>query len=401
MIGRRAVLALLAAALAVVAAGAGWWWLERGPPLPDRLVLQPAKFADLPGWDADHQAEAVSALLRSCAVLQREPVERDLGLAGVVGDWRPICAAAATLAPGDDAAARAFFQEFFQPLAAANLARPDGLFTGYFEVSLNGSRTAGGRYTVPLYRPPPDLVMVDLGLFRDDWHGSRIAGRVVGGQLKPYETRAEIDRGALKGKGLELLWVDDAVDAFFLDIQGSGRVRLEDGSTVQVGYVAQNGRPYVPIGRKLVERGALQPGAVSMQAIRQWLATNPGDANAVMEENPSYVFFRELKGDGPLGAEGVVLTPGRTLAVDPHFIPYGVPLWLDTTRPEMPGQPGAPLQRLMLAQDTGGAIRGPVRGDVFWGFGADAGEIAGRMKQRGHWWLLLPKPAAARLLPSQ
>ena len=401
MMGRRRILALLAAALAVVAAAASWWWLRRAPMLPDRLVLRPAVFSALPGWAGDHVAEAMPALQRTCAAVQREPAERDLGLAGLAGDWRPICAAAAAVAAGDDTATRAFFEQFFQPLAADNLARPDGLFTGYFEVSLNGSRSAGGRYTVPLYRRPPDLVMVDLGLFRDDWRGSRIAGRVVDGQLKPYESRAEIDRGALKGKGLELLWVDDAVDAFFLDIQGSGRVRLEDGSTVQVGYVGQNGRPYVPIGRKLVERGALQPGAVSMQSIRQWLADNPGDASAVMEENPSYVFFRELKGEGPLGAEGVVLTPGRTLAVDPHFIPYGVPLWLDTTRPAAPGQPEAALQRLMLAQDTGGAIRGPVRGDVFWGFGPEAGEIAGRMKQRGHWWLLLPKPAAARILPAR
>jgi membrane-bound lytic murein transglycosylase A len=400
MTRQRAVLALLAVAVVVIAATASWWWWRRAPPLPDRLALQPAAFTDLPGWNTDHVAEALPALLRSCAVLMRDPAERDLGLAGLAGDWRPICAAAASLAPADDAAVRTFFERYFQPVAAANQARPDGLFTGYFEVSLNGSRTAGGRYDVPLYRRPPDLVMVDLGLFRDDLRGNRIAGRVTDGQLKPYESRAEIDRGALKGKGLELLWVDDPIDAFFLDIQGSGRVRLEDGSTVQVGYAGQNGHPYIPIGRKLAERGALQPGAVSMQSIRQWLAANPAEAGKVMEENPSYVFFREIKGDGPLGAEGVVLTPGRTLAVDPRFIPYGVPLWLATTLPGASGQPETALQRLMVAQDTGGAIRGPVRGDVFWGFGAEAAETAGGMKQRGQWWLLLPKAAAARVLPS-
>ncbi|HUN50022.1 MAG TPA: MltA domain-containing protein [Candidatus Sulfotelmatobacter sp.] len=392
----RAALAAGAVALMAVAAGLVWWWQHR-PPLPDRLVLQAASFAELPGWEADHLADAVPALLRSCAPLKREPPERDLGLAGLAGDWRPICAAAAALAPGDDAAARHFFEQYFQPVAARNQARPNGLFTGYFEVSLNGSRTPGGRYTVPLYRRPPDLVMVDLGLFRDDLHGARIAGRVVDGQLKPYETRAEIDQGALSGKGLELFWVDDPIDAFFVDIQGSGRVRLEDGSTVEIGYVAQNGYPYVPIGRKLVERGALDAKAVSMQSIRQWLLAHPAEARRVMEENPSYVFFREIKGGQAIGAEGVALTPGRSLAVDHRYIPYGVPLWLDTT---LPGAAGAPLRRLMLAQDTGGAIRGPVRGDVFWGFGPEAAETAGHMKQPGRWWLLLPKPAAARVLPA-
>jgi membrane-bound lytic murein transglycosylase A len=398
MTGRYAAGGILAiVVLAAVAAGV-WWWRQPAPTVSDRLALQPAAFADLPGWSEDRMAEALPALKRSCVHLQRAPAEKDLGLAGRVADWLPICTAAAALAPDDDAAVRAFIERFFQPLAAANQDRPQGLFTGYFEILLHGSRQPGGRNTVPLYRRPPDLVMADLGLFRDDLKGTRIAGRVVEGQLKPYETRAEIDRGALKGKGLELFWVDDPIDAFFLEIQGSGRVKLDDGSMAMVGYAAQNGHPYVPIGRKLLERGALERGSVSMQAIRRWLAANPAEAPAVMEENPSVVFFHEIKGEGPLGAEGVVLTPGRSLAVDHRFIPYDVPLWLDTTEPGTTDQAARPFRRLMLAQDTGGAIRGPVRGDVFWGFGPEAAEAAGHMKQSGRWWLLLPKPAAGRLL---
>ena len=224
--------------------------------------------------------------------------------------------------------------------------------------------------------------MVELGLFRPAWRGERIAGRVVDGRLKPYDGRAEIERGALDRYHLAFLWVDDPVAAFFLQIQGSGRVRLPDGSIVRVGYDGQNGQPYVAIGKLLVERGVLAKEAVSMQAIRAWITAHPEAGKALMAENPSYVFFREVTGDGPIGSEGVVLTPGRSLAVDRSFVPLGVPVFLDA---------GPGLQRLMVAQDTGGAIRGPVRGDVFWGAGAEAETRAGAMRARGVYYLLLPK----------
>jgi membrane-bound lytic murein transglycosylase A len=317
-------------------------------------------------------------------LLAKQPPSAPLGngAAGTIGDWQPICAAAALLDAGDGAAARGFFEAWFRPWRAGNNGNKEGLFTGYYEAELKGARSPGEGYATPLLRRPPDLVMVELGLFRPAWRGERIAGRVVDGRLKPYESRADIEKGALDRYRLAFLWVDDPVDAFFLQIQGSGRVQLADGSLVRVGYDGQNGQPYVAIGRLLVDRGFMTKDEASMQAIRAWIKTHPAEGKALMAENPSYVFFREIRGDGPIGAEGVVLTPGRSLAVDRDFVPLGVPVFVDA---------GDGLRRLMVAQDTGGAIRGPVRGDLFWGAGADAEARAGTLKARGSYYLLLPK----------
>jgi membrane-bound lytic murein transglycosylase A len=372
------------------------------PPPADRLVLKPARFADLPGWAADDHEAALAAFRRSCSRLDRLPDDRALdgfAFAGTGADWRPVCAAAAAVAGRDGA--RAFFEAHFLPVAAFNNDRAEGLFTGYFEPTLRGSRRPGGSYSIPLYRRPGDLVTVDLGLFRDSLKGQRIAGRVVEGSLRPYADRTAIERGALQGRGLELVWVDDAVDAFFLQVQGSGRVELDDGGVMRVGYAAQNGHPYTAIGRVLIERGALAREQVSMQTIRDWLAANPAEAGALMQANASYVFFRELDGEGPLGAQGVALTAGRSLAVDRAFLPLGLPIHVAASRPAAePGGADVALNRLLVAQDTGGAIKGPVRGDVFWGPGREAAEIAGRMKHAGRYWLLLPRAVAARLSPS-
>jgi membrane-bound lytic murein transglycosylase A len=374
--------------------------LIRIEPEEDRLVLEPARFEDLRGWGEDAVAEALPALLRSCERISNRPDGAEMGgagFAGTAGDWKPVCAAAARVPAGDSAAVRAFFEAHLTPAAVTNNGRDLGLFTGYYEPLLHGSRKRGGKYTVPLYLRPPELVMVDLGDFREELRGQRIAGKVVGGNLEPYPGRREIDEGALSGRRLELVWVDDPVDAFFLHIQGSGRVRLAEGGEMRVGYAAQNGHPYRAIGRDLIERGALRREEVSMQTIRQWLEANPEQAAEVMQKNASYVFFQEIEGEGPLGAEGVPLTPGRSLAVDRKFLPLGVPLWLAASLPPAAeGQPGRKLRRLMVAQDTGGAIRGPVRGDVFWGHGEEAAEIAGKMRHRGRLWVLLPKALASR-----
>jgi membrane-bound lytic murein transglycosylase A len=345
------------------------------------------QFADLPDWQQDDAAPALAALRRSCAplLLSKQPASAPLGngVAGTIGDWQPICAVvASTEADVGAAAARTFFETWFRPWRAGNNGESEGLFTGYYEPELRGARSAGGTYTTPLLHRPSDLVMVELGLFRPAWRGERIAGRVVEGRLKPYESRAEIEKGALDRQHLGFLWVDDPVDVFFLQIQGSGRIRLEDGTLLRVGYDGQNGHPYVPIGRLLVERSALPKDGVSMQAIRAWIKAHPDEGKALMDENPSYVFFREMKGEGPVGAQGVVLTAGRSLAVDREFVPLGVPIYLDA---------GDDLRRLVIAQDTGGAIRGPVRGDLFWGAGAEAEARAGTMKARGRYYLLLPK----------
>ena len=293
--------------------------------------------------------------------------------------------------------ARAFFESRFSAYEARNRANAQGLFTGYFEPELRGALRADASHAVPLYRRPPDLVTADLGLFRPELAGERIAGRVSGGALKPYAARAEIDAGALAGRGLELAWVDDPVDAFFLHIQGSGRLVFADGTTRRVAHAASNGQAYFPIGRTLVARGALLPEEVSMPAIRTWLDANPARAPALMRENRSYVFFRWLDEgpapEGPVGAQGVVLSAGRSLAVDRRFVPLTAPIWLATGAPDPadPARDGRPLRRLMVAQDTGSAIRGPVRGDVYWGTGAAAGAVAGHMRHEGRYWLLLPR----------
>jgi membrane-bound lytic murein transglycosylase A len=373
---------------------------ETTPP-PPHLVLTPARFADLPGWSADRQGEGLVALQRSCTrILTLEDTQTvgPTGYARPVAAWRGACEQALRLDANDHAAIRAFFEQNFVPFAASDNDRGDGLFTGYYEPELRGSRAPDARYKVPLHGRPADLVTVDLALFKPEWKGQRITGRLDNGTLKPYPTRAEIEAGALRNAKSEIVWVDSAVDAFFLQVQGSGRIMFEDGSVVRVGYAAQNGHPYVAIGRELIARGVLTRENVSMQSIRAWLAANPADAAGVMNLNPSYVFFRTLNGDGPLGSEGVVLTPGRSLAVDRAFLSMSLPIWLDA---EDPLDPASRLQRLVVAQDTGGAIRGPVRGDVFWGHGADAAERAGRMRSAGRYWILLPRPDATTVAGTQ
>lgn len=375
------------------------------PPPEPELALEPASFGDLPGWEEDALAEALPALLASCRVFTRrgagEPVGPD-GLAGTAGDWREPCAAAARLRGAGAAAVRAFFESRFRPWAVSDRGEREGLFTGYYEPSLRGSRRRHGPYQTPLHARPRDLVEVDLGEFREDLEGRRIAGRIEGTRLRPYPDREAIAAGALAGRGLELVWVDDPVDAFFLQVQGSGRVVMEDGTELRLGYAAQSGHPYTAIGRELVDRGEMTLEEVSLQSIRRWLEAHPEEAAEVMAVNASYVFFRRLEGPGPLGSLGVPLTPGRSLAVDRRFLPLGAPLWLDALVPHVPEGAEAPagdrrLQRLVVAQDTGGAIRGPVRGDLFWGPGDRAEVVAGHMKHPGRLWLLLPREVEVEL----
>jgi membrane-bound lytic murein transglycosylase A len=302
---------------------------------------------------------------------------------------------------GDEAGLRSLLAELFTPFVIANNAEREGLFTGYYEPELRGARRRKPPYVHPLYLAPRDPQVVDLGEFKSDLAGRKITGFVRGGRFRPYWDRREIEGGAIRGKGLEFLWVDDPVALFFLQIQGSGRVVLPDGGVVRVGYASQNGHDYTAIGKVLIEMGELEREKVSLQTIRGWLAANPSRAGEVMAKNRSYVFFRVLPG-APVGSSGVELTPGRSLAIDPKFLPYGLPLWLDTTWPpaseeeaaaRAAGEAAKPLRRLVVGQDSGGAIRGPVRGDLFWGAGEAAEEAAGRMKERGRLWLLWPKAA--------
>lgn len=392
---------------------AGWLGAPKGagaPALPDAEAIAvygpPVEVASLPGWTGDDVSEALPALLRSCDRLLAQPADRPLKpveLGGTPGDWRPLCGALRGLGDGAgeeevravierEAVAVPLSRTDLEAAGGAGWVRRIGLFTGYFEPLLHGSRRRSERYGVPLYTQPSDLVMVDLGRFRDDLRGRRVAGRVRGGSLEPYDGREAIVSGSLGGRGLELVWVDDAIDAFFLHIQGSGRVELDDGSVFRVGYAAQNGHPYHAIGRTLVDWGELTLDEVSLQSIDAWLRAHADRAGEVMATNDSYVFFRQIRGEGPIGAQGVALTPERSLAVDRQHVPLGVPVWLDAMTPAAAAEaPDERRQWLLVAQDTGGAIRGSVRGDVFWGAGERARAIAGRMAHRGRYWVLVPR----------
>ncbi len=354
-------------------------------------ILKPVFFADLPGWTGDRHAEALSALLRSCTKPIRYPTQAKGGTErfGRAEDWRSVCREAAGIPVGDDAAARTFFERRFRPFQALGEDGEAGLITGYYEPELAGARRRSDAYQVPLYTRPGDLVTVNLSEFGSGLGDERLAGRVENGRLRPYHSRARIVDGALAGEGTEIVWVADPIAAFFLQIQGSGRIRLPDGEIVRLGYAATNGRPYTAIGRVLVAEGALAREEVSLQSIRAWLHANPDQQRRVMDRNESYVFFREVPGEGPIGTHGVPLTPGRSLAVDFRLMPLGVPLWIDTVDPL---DIGRPLRRLVVAQDTGGAIRGAVRGDLFWGAGQEAEERAGRMRSPGRYYVLLPVP---------
>ena len=359
------------------------------------MTLQAVPFEKLPDWRSDQLHQALPALRRSCARLAAQPDARPVGpdgIAGQVGDWRAACQALAQTPEGDDEALRALLSDLFRPFLVVAGESDQGLFTGYYEAELKGAQFPGDAYRWPIYRRPADMVTVDLGRFRADLEGERLVGRVADGRLVPYFSRAEIDRGALAGQNLELLWVDDPADAFFLHVQGSGQVLLPDGRRIRVGFAGSNGLNFYAIGRAMIDEGIVSRQDASAQSIMAWLRANPEDGRAMMARNPRFIFFREIHGDGPVGAQGVALVPGRSLAVDPAFLPLGAPLWLDTTWPGT----DRPLRRLVVAQDVGNAIKGPVRGDLFWGAGAPALEQAGRMKQKGRYYLLLPRAVAER-----
>ncbi len=389
----------LAAAVAVGAC-------ERAPekprsalPTPGDVRLVPAAFDDLPGWSRDNVTQARPALRRSCARFDDLPADRRLGpggYAGRVADWRAACDAVTNVPAGEPGALREALKANFVPFGVAGPEGRSGTFTGYYEATLEAARERGGQYQHPLYAPPKDLIRVELGRFESGLDGERIVGRVEDRRLVPYYSRARIDAGALDGKAEALLWADDPVDVFFLHVQGSGVARLPDGDTQRVGYAASNGRDFTAIGRELIASGELDGGSMSMQAIRDWLRAHPERARELMQRNPRYIFFREIDGAGPVGAFGVALTPKRSLAIDPKALPLGAPVWLATTHPAN----GEPLERLMVAQDTGNAITGTVRGDFFWGHGEKALAKAGRMKQQGRYWLLLPKAVVDRAQPA-
>jgi membrane-bound lytic murein transglycosylase A len=343
----------------------------------DGLCIEPTAFNKVPGWESDDLRPAFLAFKKSCTAFKKQERSKRLGLSMSVGIWHDVCEVAEKVPYKDLKRVRSFFEKNFVPYKCHDKDKNDtGLYTGYYESALRGSLKPSEKHAYPLYKRPPDLTKKD-----------KKYGQGSGSSFAPHHDREAIENGALKGKNLELLWVDCPVDAFFLHIQGSGRVLLEDGRYVRVGYDGANGHPYTAIGKILIERGEIPKKDMSMQAIRDWIKKNPEEGRKLMLKNPSYVFFRFLEQEGAIGAQGVSVSPGRSLAVDRQYIPYGVPVWLDTEHPEN----DVKIQRLLIAQDTGGAIKGPLRGDVFWGFSDIATKVAGTMKEKGRTYLLLPK----------
>lgn len=345
----------------------------------DAVVAAPLPpIGPLPGAQA-----ALAAFRTSCPGLSRR---EDLSGLTLREEWQTVCAAAATVAPGGETR---FFND---QMVAVLVTGGSGFATGYFEPEIAASRTRQPGYTVPLYRRPPDLIDVPLGDFAASLKGRTIRGRLEGNRLVPYAPRADID-AALAGKGLELAFAADRFEAFFLEIQGSGRLRLPDGSVMRIGYDGQNGRDYVAIGRLLIEQGKLERGKAGMAEILAWLRSHPDEAPAILNANPSKIFFRELRGDGPIGAMGVAVTPRVSVAADPAFLPLGAPLLVETTLTRT----GQRLVQMMVAQDTGGAIKGANRIDLFLGAGAEAAADAGAQSSPAQIMLLIPRAAAQRL----
>ncbi|HSF71213.1 MAG TPA: MltA domain-containing protein, partial [Methylotenera sp.] len=308
--------------------------------------------------------------------------------------WQTVCNAATALGetnnPPSKQAIQAYFAQHFNVYSTVNEDGSNvGLITGYYEPLLKGSRTKSSQYPHPLYKQPADLITVDLGEAYPELKNKRVRGKLKGNKLVPYPTRAEIETIPSPLVGNELVWINDLVDGFFLQVQGSGLVQLDNGESMHVGYADQNGQAYNSIGRVLIERGELTLDQAGMQGIKEWARNNPQKLRDLLNANPSYVFFRELPAglSGPLGALGVPLTAGRSVAIDPKHVPLGAPIFLSTTLPNS----NKPLKKLMVAQDTGGAIKGGVRADYFWGAGDSAGKQAGSMKQLGKIWVLLPK----------
>ncbi|MGH8218693.1 MAG: murein transglycosylase A [Steroidobacteraceae bacterium] len=381
-IGRASTLAALMSAILLAGCATSSRICPPPPPPAPHAAYEPATWGSLPGWERDQTQEAWPAFLASCAVLgQRAP-------------WSAVCRAAADAKPANAQDARAFFERYFAPFEiveqTGSRADDSGLVTGYFEPVLQGSRSPSPEFDTPLYAPPPDLLTVDLGSVYPELKGKRLRARLDGRRVVPYYSRADLERDpALKGD--EIVWVDDAIDAFFLEVQGSGRVRLRTGETIRLHYADQNGYPYRSIGRYLIDRGELRRGEATMPAIRAWARSHPQRLKELLDSDPSVVFFdEEPLGDpglGPKGSLGVPLTPGRSIAVDPAAVPLGAPVFIATTFPAS----DIALQRLVMSQDTGGAIRGPIRADFFWGTGPQAASYAGQMSQTGRMWLLWPR----------
>lgn len=395
----RTVFGMTGVALLIVAsllAGFYVWHLNR-----DELHLKKTPYSQLPGWTAADTKQSLQAFLISCNTLLKQAPDTAVGSQYIpltTQDWYPACRAARLVNVNSNKHTKAFFERWFQPVEFYNHKPVEGLFTGYYVPLLHGSLTKTIRDNIPVYGLPKNMITVDLSLFRSELQHKSISGRLKNNKLVPFYTREEINQGYISKTADVLAWVDSQIDLLFMEIQGSGIIQLRDGSHLVVGYAGQNGAPYTAIGRVLINQGVMTKENASMQRIRDYLESHPEQIETILNHNKSFVFFQKLPQKGVEGVQKIVLTPGYSLAVDRYWVPIGVPIWLNTTRPDPHSNQQKKLQRLMIAQDTGGAIRGMVRGDVFWGDGDRATEIAGKMKNRGYYWLLLPRGVVERLI---
>ncbi len=361
--------------------------------------LEPIGYPDIEGWARDDQAEAFATFLSSCRAILKSSDKARQGRPRVYRALYEICQRAMSAVPLDAHQARTFFEDNFRAYRIARLGEREGFITGYYEPVVEGARLPSDQYTVPLYRRPADLLMARLRKHRAP--KGKAAWRKSRGKAAPYFDRTQIEDGTIAGRGLEICYLKNEVDAFFAQIQGSVRVRLEDGSIIRLNYDSANGHPYTSVGRFLVERNIIAKEDISMQRIRDWMEANPEDGKTLRRENKSYVFFRETdldEHDEAVGAQGLSLTAGRSIAVDRNIHTYGTPFFLDAVLPIVSERPDTNFRRLMIAQDTGGAIVGPARADIYLGTGDDAARPAGRFKQFGRFVMLIPKdlsPATA------
>lgn len=359
----------------------------------DNVMYQKTKFSRIKFWEADNHKHALAVFLQSCEKWNTFSSDRDLGIAGKISDWRVLCDKARMLTSesNKNKEYKAFFEKYFTPYQLISNAQDQGLFTGYYEILLDGSMKHGGKYQYPLYQRPRGLVQFNVNDFIPDAESQMIFGLVKGKKLIPVPPREKIEQGAIKT--LEpLMYLSDGVDGFFLHIQGSGKVRMDDGTMVNVGYAGKNGKPYTAVGKLLYRDGHLDRSQLNAIAIREWLKEHPKLARGYMNQNESFIFFRRLSNDlsGPIGSLGVPLTPRRSLAVDTRYVPLGIPVWVDIDLSESASSETR-FTGLMMAQDTGSAIKGGIRGDIFFGFGKYAELMASHFKQEGTMHILLPK----------
>lgn len=371
---------------------------------PDLITVKIVDFEKLPGWStSSNLTKSLSAFKTSCKVFLKQNPEQEVGsdyLPIKAKDWHPACLAALTLDNDEsnaNEAAQKFFQQWFVPLEFSSPKITSGLFTGYYSHILHGSLSKTEKYNVPIYSLPKDLIVVNLNKFFPEQKNKKIIGRATDNALVPYYTREEINKGAIEKQAQVLAWVDNDIDRSFLEIQGSGIVKLPNDKKLYLGYAGENGATYTSLAQLLIDKGVMTKDNASMQAIKSYLTMHPEEASIISNQNKSFVFFQTLAKDLALGSQGVALKPGYSLAIDTKWVPIGAPVWLATTRPDKNTDDNKPLQRLMIAQDTGGAIKGVIRGDVYWGVGKKATYIAGHMKNRGFYWVLLPSNILPKL----